>query len=144
MRHIPTLDSTDLGEVVTVEQAANYYQRVQRHYYRGVPGVGLAAESFARLRPLLDGFRAATPADAAGLWVLSKGGGAMLIATHLHNPSPGRALVDFLARQPLDDLGQRFASRWMKIVEYYAALRCLYVLSEAPDLESVLPETTER
>ena len=66
----------------------------------------------------------------------------MLIASHLHSPSPGRALVDYLAQHPLCDLGQRFASRWEKIAEYYGALRCLYLLSEAPELDGELPEAS--
>ncbi|MEP6670204.1 MAG: hypothetical protein ABJF10_13670 [Chthoniobacter sp.] len=143
-RVIPNLDASEIAQIKTIEQAKSYYYRVQRQYFHGVPGVGVAGDTFTRLSPLLERFRAAAPEEAVNLWVLPKGDGALLIATHLHQPSPGRALMNYLAGQPLDDLGQRFAARWKMIAEYYTALRCLYVLSEAPELQLELPETTER
>ena len=81
------------------------------------PVVGLTAEAFARLHPMFDGASGPPlPTDAAGTsGVLSQADGAMLIATHLHLPSPGRVLVAVtLLSKPFCDLGLRFAFQLAK------------------------------
>jgi hypothetical protein len=139
-RAIPPIEIADIGEVETFEQAKTYYQRVQQRYYMGVPGVGVTAEAFDELRLLLDSFRAASPDDAAHLWILPKARGAMHISTHLHRPSPGCALSEFLKQQILSDFGKRFASRWTDVVGYFVTLRFLYLLCDQGEPDSIEPD----
>jgi len=122
------LDLASLPFVTTMDAAAHYYRSLQKEHFRGVPGVGVAMEAFAKLRPVFDAFHASSPLEAGHIWLLPHDGGGVKVATHLHRPLPGRSLSLFLATQPLGPLAIRFAERWRRLEEYYLALRGLYVL----------------
>jgi hypothetical protein len=134
------LDLASLSYVTTMDAAAHYYRSLQKEHFRGVPGVGVAAEAFGKLRPLFDAFHASSPQEAGHLWLLPHNDGGVKVATHLHRSLPGRSLSLFLETQSLCPLTTRFAARWERLEKYYLSLRGLYVLFVVEDCEANKPE----
>ena len=141
MIHINSpLDLASLPFVTTIDAEAHYYRAIQKEYFRWVPGVGIAAQAFAKLRPFFDAFHAWSPQEAGHIWLLPSGGGGVKVTTHLHRPLPGRSLSLFLETQPLCPLATRFAERWQRLEEYYLSLRGLYVLFVVDASDATEPE----